>query len=230
MNLQSSSATTRKFSPLWWVKTLTIGLLFWVPVVIFLKLAGEVIEKEPLGFDVPILDWFHAHASPFLDGVFTTITNVGGIASVIILAGLIVAWLLYKHRKLTKNVWLIIFGLGGAAAANVVLKALFHRDRPSLWHQTVVETGFSFPSGHAMASAALATCLVVMAWPTKWRIPAILIAGVTVLAIGMSRLYLGVHYPSDIIAGWCASVAWVLLVRYCLSRWYARHAEKSGEQ
>lgn len=228
MNIQSSSHSNRQFSPVWWVKTITIGLLFWIPVVVFLKLAGEVIEKEPLWFDVPILNWFHAHASPLLDTIFIAITNIGGIAAVIIAAGLICAWLLYKHRMLTKNVWLILFGLGGAAAANIVLKGLFHRDRPSLWHQAVIETGFSFPSGHAMASAALATCLVITAWPTKWRIPTILIAGVTVLAIGSSRLYLGVHYPSDVLAGWCVSVAWVLLVWYCLTRWYGRRS-KSGE-
>ena len=207
------------------MKIILISLVFWVPIIIFLKLAGEVIEKEPLWFDTTILTWFHTHATSFLDFFFTFITNAGGITSVIIISALLCAFLIYKKRYY--NAQLLLLGLGGAAAANVVLKALFHRDRPSLWHQSIVETGFSFPSGHAMASAALVTCLVIMLWPTKWRWLTIVLGGIIVILIGSSRLYLGVHYPSDILAGWCVSVAWVLLVRYLLNKWHGRRTKEA---
>lgn len=210
-----------------WMKITLISILFWVPVIIFLKLAGEVIEKEPLSFDTTILNWFHVHATPFLDHFFTFVTNAGGIASMIVISGLIFFFFLYKKRY--RSAQLLALGLGGAMAANVILKALFHRDRPSLWHQSIVETGFSFPSGHAMASAALVTCLVIILWPTKWRWLIVIVGGIAVLLIGMSRLYLGVHYPSDILAGWCVSVAWVLLARYLLNKWHGRRVKISKE-
>jgi undecaprenyl-diphosphatase len=207
------------------MKIVLISFIFWVPVIIFLKLAGEVIEKEPLGFDTAILTWFHAHATAFLDQFFLFVTNAGGITSVLIISALIFAYLLYKKRYY--NAQLLLLGLGGASAANVILKALFHRDRPSLWHQSIVETGFSFPSGHAMASAALVTCLVIILWSTKWRWLTVIIGAGVVVLIGASRLYLGVHYPSDILAGWCVSVAWVLLVRYILRRWHGRRVKEA---
>ena len=102
--------------------------------------------------------------------------------------------------------------VGGAAVANLVLKLLFHRDRPSLWHPSVVETSFSFPSGHAMLSAALILSIIFIVWKTRLRLASIVIGSILILLIGTSRLYLGVHYPSDVAAGWCASLAWIVVV------------------
>jgi len=89
---------------------------------------------------------------------------------------------------------------------------LFHRDRPTFWHSLITETGYSFPSGHAMISSALIVGLIVLLWNTKWRITSIIVGGFIVLMIGLSRLYLGVHYPTDVVAGWSAGFIWALLV------------------
>ena len=70
------------------------------------------------------------------------------------------------------------------------------------------ETTYSFPSGHAMGSMTLASVAVMLAWHTRWRVPVSLAGMAFVLLVGMSRVYLGVHYPSDILAGWCAAGAW----------------------
>ncbi len=207
------------------LRKILISLLFWVPVIIFLKLAGEIIEKEPPRFDLSILYWLHQQATPLLDSIFIFVTEAGGIVSMTVISTLILIWLIYKKQY--ENVKLLIVGFGGAVAANVILKTLFQRDRPSLWHQSIVETGFSFPSGHAMASAALITCLVIMLWSTKWRWLSVTLGSIIVLAIGTSRAYLGVHYPSDIIAGWCVSVAWVLLVTYLIRTAYKRKQRSS---
>jgi undecaprenyl-diphosphatase len=70
------------------------------------------------------------------------------------------------------------------------------------------ETSPSYPSGHALVSAAFALALVIIARETRWRWRVGAAASAYVLAVGFSRLYLGVHYPSDVLAGWCLAVAW----------------------
>jgi undecaprenyl-diphosphatase len=99
--------------------------------------------------------------------------------------------------------------VAGAWSINIMAKLLFQRVRPALWQSPVPEHDYSFPSGHAMLSMAIAGSLIILAWPTCLRWPALIGGSIGVLGIGLSRLYLGVHYPSDIIAGWCASLLWV---------------------
>jgi undecaprenyl-diphosphatase len=190
---------------------LTVALiLFWIPVIVFAKLAGEIIEREPIRGDIAILHWIHSLSTPLLDKVFLFFTTIGSVEYVLPLSILILGLLLYKKRRLNSIIFL--FGVGGAAAANIILKHLFHRTRPSFWSSAVTETGYSFPSGHAMASSALVLCLIVILWNTRWRVASIIVGGLVVVMIGVSRLYLGVHYPTDVIAGWCVSLVWVTIV------------------
>jgi undecaprenyl-diphosphatase len=204
---------------------IAVSLIFWIPVVMLVKIAGEIVEKEPIGFDVAILNWLHAHATSFYDLFFRVVTELGGIAAVVAVTTLLIGYFwFYKKRR--RFALLLAFGVGGAAAANVALKALFQRERPSLWDPSVVETSFSFPSGHAMASAALIACLVVILWRTRYRWIAAIVGGIIVLLVGVSRLYLGVHYPTDVIAGWCASIAWVMLVAV-LMRWLSHRLKRT---
>jgi undecaprenyl-diphosphatase len=98
----------------------------------------------------------------------------------------------------------------GSALINIAAKHYYGRARPSLWESLAPETTFSFPSGHAMGSMTLATVLVLLAWRTRWRGPVIAVSALFVLAVGASRPYLGVHYPSDVLAGWAAALAWVV--------------------
>src|SRR3546814_8426441 len=91
---------------------------------------------------------------------------------------------------------------GGSGLLTVVAKQAFARDRPSLWESIAPEHNFSFPSGHAMGSMTLAAVLVLLAWPTRWRWPVVAAMAVFVPMVGLSRVYLGVHFPSDILAGW----------------------------
>ena len=91
---------------------------------------------------------------------------------------------------------------------NLAAKHYFARARPDLWLSLAPETTFSFPSGHAMGSMTLAAVVTALAWNTRWRWPACLAAIAFALLVGMSRVYLGVHFPSDILAGWSAALAW----------------------
>jgi len=185
-------------------------LLFWTPVIIFSKLAGEILEREPIALDTVILDIIHSTQSPLFDGIFLFFTTAGNVEFILPITATIIAILLYKKQR--TNALIITFGVGGAAAANLILKELFHRDRPVFWQSLITETGYSFPSGHAMISAALIVCLVALLWGTRWRFVAIVCGGAVIAMVGISRLYMGVHYPTDVVAGWSAGLIWALLV------------------
>src|SRR5699024_12821614 len=92
---------------------------------------------------------------------------------------------------------------------NSVLKVIDGTARPTSFAHIVPENSYACPSGHAMASAAIAGCACVLACPIRWRYPVIAASSVYVPTIGLSRMYLGVHFPSDILAGWSVSVVWV---------------------
>jgi undecaprenyl-diphosphatase len=181
-----------------------------VPVIIFSKLAGEIIENEPLAIDTFVLQWIHSHATSVLDVFFLIITTAGNVEILLPVTIIVALYLLYRKQRL--NTFIILFSVGGAAAANVVLKLLFHRERPIFWHSLIVETGYSFPSGHAMLSSALIFSLIFIAWRTRWRWWTIIVGVTVIILIGLSRLYMGVHYPTDIIAGWSVSLAWAFIV------------------
>ena len=106
-----------------------------------------------------------------------------------------------------------------------MLKAIFIRPRPEEWTRIVEETNYSFPSGHAMSSAALAFALIVVTWRTRWRWPVVVVMALYTMMIGLTRLYLGVHYPTDIIGGWFVSAAWVAIVVLMLYGRLAKHTK-----
>lgn len=190
-------------------------ILFWSPVIVFLKIAGEILERQPIGIDTQILTWIHSGATPALDAIFFFITSSGNIESILPITLLIILFCVYKNQRI--NALIVTFGVGGAAAANVILKMLFQRDRPVFWQSLITETGYSFPSGHAMVSSALILCIIALLWKTKWRCVSIIVGAIIVALIGYSRLYLGVHYPTDIVAGWSVSAAWVATTLFVVS-------------
>lgn len=182
------------------------GLL--LPLWGFAELADEIHEQQALPFDEPILQLVHTLASAGHDRVFVWISAAGYLHGVVPfdVALVLVLTLLRRFREAT----FATFALAGAALLNVAAKHSFARIRPALWNSISPETTFSFPSGHAMGSAALACVLIVLAWGTRWRWPVVALSGGFVLAVGLSRVYLGVHYPSDILAGWAAAAAWAV--------------------
>ena len=93
---------------------------------------------------------------------------------------------------------------------NRTVKLLLHRVRPHLWQSPAPELDYGFPSGHAMSSMTLVAALVILTWRTRWRWLVLVVGGLFVLAIGWTRLYLGVHYPSDVLAAWTVSIAWAV--------------------
>ncbi len=182
------------------------------PLGVFGGLAEDIVEKENFAFDNPTLLFLHGHSSAFMDKVMTVITEAGSGPALCILCILLTAMLLMQRNR-TGAIFLASC-LSGAALLNQACKHLFGRARPELWLSGLPETSFSFPSGHAMNSIALCAALVIIFWPTRWRMPVLACTSIFVLLVGISRMYWGVHYPSDIVAGWACGIAWVCSVKF----------------
>ncbi len=141
---------------------------------------------------------------------------VSELGSTIVVSGLAtcvaLVLMLRRHRAYAAGLVVSVFG-GGAAA--LVLKEIVHRARPDVAFQAYAETGYSFPSGHATLSAAFYGFLAYLAWrmiPTKaLRIAAVTLLVLIILVIGFTRLYLGVHYVSDVIGGFAVGAFFLWL-------------------
>lgn len=186
-------------------------VIFLIAVSLFAAIAEAVTDHKTTAFDDAILLGIHSIASPQLDMLVTILTQFGSLIGVVALtAG--IAGLFIVRREWRRTAMLLIV-VGGASALNLILKLIFARTRPDLWTHLVTEVSYSFPSGHAMASMALAAGLVIALWRSRYRNIALIFGGVYALVVAFTRLYLGVHFPTDIIAGWCISIAWALAVK-----------------
>ncbi|WP_425605445.1 phosphatase PAP2 family protein [Pseudoxanthomonas putridarboris] len=186
------------------------------PLWLFVELADEIHELEAFHFDDPLLRWAQALAGPALDRFFVFMSAIGyqrGVvpADIALTLGLLAA---RRWREAT----FAGVSFAGSGLLNLATKQYFRRDRPSLWESIAPEHTFSFPSGHAMGSMTLAMAVTLLCWHTRFRWPVAALALLFVLLVGASRIYLGVHYPSDILGGWAAGMAWVAGVYLVLFR------------
>lgn len=182
------------------------GLL--LPLWGFAELAEDVLEGEGFAFDVPLLRFAHAVGNDGLDRFLLVVTHLGYEWFVVPFDVLLVLWLAVRRR--VREGLFAALALGGSALLNVAAKQAFARVRPDLWASLAPEQSFSFPSGHAMGSMTLAWVAVLLAWRTRRRWPVLLLAVPFALLVGLSRVYLGVHFPSDILAGWAAASMWAV--------------------
>jgi membrane protein DedA with SNARE-associated domain/membrane-associated phospholipid phosphatase len=192
---------------------LTIGLLAaggcaWL----FGGLAQDVVSNDPLvSFDLAVATALHDLATPPLTTFFLIVTALGSIETIALVSLLGAVVFGVRRRWLYLGTWLA--AVAGSAALNQLLKALFGRPRPYFEHPLVLETSYSFPSGHAMESLVLYGMLAYFAVLTlkTWRTRTAIVfgTGLLVLLIGFSRLYLGVHYFSDVVAGYAAGGVWL---------------------
>ncbi|MFC7737478.1 phosphatase PAP2 family protein [Roseomonas sp. GCM10028921] len=189
-------------------------------VLAFAGLAGEVLEGETAGFDRAVLLALRNPADPadpigprWLEEVARDITGLG---SHVILGGLTlgVAGYLALVRKRAAAM-LVLGSIGGGMAISALVKTVIGRPRPDLVPHAVEVYTASFPSGHAMLSAVTYLTLgaiiaqVEAGWRTRSYV--LFLAVAITLLVGASRVYLGVHWPTDVLAGWCLGAAWALL-------------------
>lgn len=185
-----------------------VGLI--LPLAIFATFAFLVNEQGVPAFDESLLLALHGMHTSALDRFVVVISHAGYLYFVVPFDITFTLWLAWRRH--IREAQFTAIALGGSALLNLALKPLFARERPALWESIAPEHNFSFPSGHAMGSMSLACVLVLLAWPTRWRWPVIATMAAFVLLVGLSRPYLGVHYPSDILAGWAVAIAWGVAV------------------
>jgi undecaprenyl-diphosphatase len=186
--------------------TLFFGVL--VPLYLFGTLAEGVIEHESTSFDNALLMFVHKYATPQLDHAMLFFSLIGSALVLVPLNLLVFGVLVWLRKWAAARFWL--FAVSGAALINLLAKHSFARIRPSLWISLAPEHTYSFPSGHAMESMAIVSACVVLSWRTRWRWPVLVLGSFYVLLVSASRVYLGVHYATDIAAAWVASAAWVI--------------------
>ena len=229
-HLQSFLSFLQKLLLAHWRSLLVLLIGVYVPLQVFGELAEDVWENEG-GFpwDVPILLAIHATAQPRLNVFAATLTKFGVFWGVFPVAGAIALVLLLRRQW--RSLGYLLTTLLGSIVINRTPKVLLHRVRPHLWESPAPEFDYGFPSGHAMSSMTLVAALVILTWGTRWCWVVLVVGGLFVLAIAWTRLYLGVHYPSDIVAGWMASVAWAVGVSLLISPHLSRQSRsETGEQ
>jgi len=184
----------------------------WLPAAlawgVFGGMAALVLGRGAAPFDAPILLALHRHATPALDGLAVFFTIVGNTGPMVA-AGVLIPAVLWRAGR-RRAARLFVTGVGGSMLLTQVIKYAVARPRPALWVSLRPEHTLSFPSGHAMDTAALAAALFFVL-PRHRRAWAL--APLFALAVGSARMYLGVHFPSDVLAGWSSAVGWVLLVQ-----------------
>ncbi|MDQ0199665.1 phosphatase PAP2 family protein [Neobacillus ginsengisoli] len=188
-------------------------ILTLVCIIGFSFISLLISDHKIISFDSKIIASIQGQESPMLTNVMKFFTFIGSAPFVIILS-LLLLFFLYKvlHHRL--ELILFIATIAGSSVINQVLKSIFHRVRPNL-HRLIDVSGYSFPSGHAMNAFTVYVILSFLLWrhiPGKLgRSILVFLSILMILAIGISRIYLGVHYPSDIIGGYFASGFWLVI-------------------
>jgi undecaprenyl-diphosphatase len=174
-------------------------------------IAVLVGQQHIVGFDNRLISLIQGQENATLTPFMKFFTDIGSGLPITIIT-IVIMVVLYAVLKFR---WELLFFIGvvvGSALLNVVLKLVFHRARPIV-HRIVEANGYSFPSGHSMAAFTLYGVLCFLSWKhTRGafaRVMLIACGCIIIVAIGVSRIYLGVHYPSDVVGGYLASGTWL---------------------
>lgn len=205
------------------------GLLVFAGMTLILgEISEDVMNREPLTVvDAQLSTWLHTHSSPHLTTAMLVITSLGSDVVASVVAVVFGIYLLWRRRPYwLAAAWLTIFG---GMLLNRFLKSVFQRARPRFDDPILTLTSYSFPSGHTMKAAVLygvlAAFLVAETKSWRRRVLVILTAILLIALVGFSRIYLGVHYLSDVLGALAEGLAWLAL---CLTAVYSiwRHRQQ----
>ena len=185
-------------------------IILLICVIIFVAIIEDIFEKETMIIDLVIYKIIVQNMrTNILTSIFKVITNLGGAYCLITIA--ILSAIFIKDKKIAFSIpvnLIIITGL------NLLLKNIVERPRPE-GYRLIDETGYSFPSGHSMISAAFYGLIIYFIWKnvknTKLKYISCILLSLVILLIGISRIYLGVHYASDVIGGFSISIAYLII-------------------
>lgn len=204
----------------------------------FVEIAGHVLQGNTTAFDRPLMLALRSASNitdpigpRWLEEVARDITALGSNVILVIVTASVAVFLLLAHKR--GAAWLVLASVGGGAALSSLLKLGFQRSRPDLVPHAVEVYTASFPSGHAMLSAVTYLTLgaLLMRVQPGWavKIYILSLAVLITFLVGVSRVYLGVHWPTDVLAGWSIGAAWALLC-WAVALWLQRagQVEKEG--
>jgi undecaprenyl-diphosphatase len=182
-----------------------------ISAILFGLIAKRIGESKTLNFDVTIISYIRGMESPLLTKLMTFFTEIGNGLSIVVIT-IIVMIVLYKFLDHRRELLFLAGVIMGSSLLNVLLKLLFQRERPTI-DRLVEAIGYSFPSGHSMAAFSLYGALAFLIWKhlntVLGRVMVLIVSSLFIVTIGISRIYLGVHYPSDIIGGYLMSACWL---------------------
>lgn len=195
-----------------WFYGLTLGVAL-AALWAFQELADEVLDRDAAAFNREVLLWIHGHAGPDWDAAMVAATQFGSAWAVLLIGACLGGWLVYRRR--VPEAATLAAVLGGGALLTFGLKLAFRQARPQLFTQLLPEAGYSFPSGHTLIAFCLygfAAALAVAPEPRRpWRWLLALACLLLAALVGFSRMYLGVHWPTDVVASVLVAAFWVSL-------------------
>ena len=211
--------------------SLLLGLGTAILALIFFGwLADEALEGDARWFDDATRAAVHQLASPLLTAIMRGFSFVGSTIALTI--GTIFVVVRFVMRRLKREAKLFAITMIGAAVLNITLKLAFKRPRPVPFFNLTPPESYSFPSGHSLTSAvffgALAAILTARIKSKRVRMGVWIVSTAMFLLIGLSRIYLGVHYTTDVIAGFAAALIWILVVRFVEMHIARRKRRKDG--
>lgn len=184
--------------------------LSFLSAIVFAFLVFEISTYKVIPEDIIVLQRIHSYSTPLFDTIAVLLTKGGGGQLLVVFDLVVLGYLVSRRHFGSAIFWTA--SVGGASLCNYAAKHFFARTRPDLWLSITPEFTFSFPSGHAMNSLAAAGAMLALTWQSKARTKIVLALLCYVVLIGLSRMYLGVYYPSDVIAGWALSTVWIALM------------------
>ncbi|GBF06630.1 PA-phosphatase-like phosphoesterase [Deinococcus aerius] len=206
---------------------LLLGIL--LPLLLLADLTEDVFREGGYPWDQSVLAWYAAHRTPGLTRLARGLALLGGVPLLPLITAAIALGLARVGAR--AHAWFLAAAVGGATLLNVLAKVIFQRPRPDELGAVLSEPGYSFPSGHAMSNMAFGFALALVFWRSRAGWPAAVLGVGWALAVGLSRNYLGVHYPSDVLAGFAASAVWVTGLYLILGqRWPRLRRSPRGER
>ncbi len=183
-----------------------------VLILLFALLADQVFDKELVGTDDNIALWTYSLSNQGLTFFLTVMTDIGSPLGIAVLTAFTFA--LFIWRKMYVFACLVVLVSAGSAVLDEILKLIFRRTRPELLLGGQHLTSYSFPSGHATGSICFFGFLIWLSWKFLnkpiFKIVITVVLSLVILLVGFSRIYLGVHYPTDVLGGYLSGGCWLI--------------------
>lgn len=187
-----------------------IWIVFLIAFLGFLDIASDVFKHEIIWIDDVAYKWVHSFRKEYLNSIMIFITNLCSPITLLLIC--LCTFLFVKNKKIS---YLMFINLCLSTLLNIVFKYTFQRSRP-IGYNLIIENGYSFPSGHSMVSMAFYGLIFYFiyksAFNKKLKILLMFLISLLIFFIGISRIYLGVHFASDVIAGFMISIIYLILI------------------